>query len=80
MKALASTAQVEALNAGGIDIGIMRPHAVHPALEMSHLTTEALLLAIPGDEAEHWPAAPTLASLHGKPFIMYSPYDARPFN
>ena len=41
---------------------------------------EALMLAIPEREADGWPLEPTLASLHGKPFVMYSPYEARPFH
>ena len=79
MKELVSTAQVEALNAGEIDLGLMRPHAFNTELESRVLATEAMLLAIPEREADAWPTAPTLACLHGKPFVMYSPYEARPF-
>jgi len=79
LKELVSTAQVEALNAGEIDIGLMRPHAVNAELESVVLAREALLLAIPADEADQWPREPTLACLHRKPFVMYSPYEARPF-
>jgi len=79
LKELVSTAQVEALNAGEIDIGLMRPHTVNSELESVLMATESLMLAIHENDAHAWPAAPTLQCLHGKPFIMYSPYEARPF-
>jgi DNA-binding transcriptional LysR family regulator len=78
LKEMVSTAQVDALNLGEIDLGLMRPHALNAELESEVLATEALLLAIPDYEADMWPAVPTLADLHGKPFIMYSPHEARP--
>lgn len=79
LKELVSTSQVEALNAGELDLGLMRPHAMNGELESVRIATEALMLAIPESEADRWPAHPTLACLHGRPFVMYSPYDARPF-
>jgi DNA-binding transcriptional LysR family regulator len=48
-------------------------------LESRLIASEALMLAVPENEADHWPLEPTLDSLHGKPFVMYSPYEARPF-
>jgi len=80
LKELVSTEQVEALNSGQIELGLMRPHALNAELESALLATEALMLAIPKDEADKWPLNPTLADLHGKPFVMYSPYEARPFH
>jgi DNA-binding transcriptional LysR family regulator len=79
LKELVSTAQVEALNAGQLDLGLMRPHPLNGELESALLATESLMLAIPRREAAQWPESPTLACLHGKPFVMYSPYEARPF-
>jgi DNA-binding transcriptional LysR family regulator len=79
LKELVSTAQVDALDAGQLDIGLLRPHGLHGELESVVLATEGLMLAIPEREAEQWPLAPTLACLHRKPFVMYSPYEARPF-
>jgi DNA-binding transcriptional LysR family regulator len=79
LKELVSTAQVEALNAGEIDLGLMRPHTINSELESILMVTESLMLAIQESDANLWPAAPTLACLHGKPFVMYSPYEARPF-
>jgi DNA-binding transcriptional LysR family regulator len=68
------------LNAGQLDLGLMRPHPINAELTSVLLATEPLMLAIPEGEAAAWPEQPTLASLHGKPFIMYSPYEARPFH
>src|SRR5471032_1571739 len=80
LKELVSTAQVEALNSGELDLGLMRPHALNAELETTPLATESLMLAIHEDDAGNWPLEPTLQSLHGKPFVMYSPFDARPFH
>ncbi|MCC2974788.1 LysR substrate-binding domain-containing protein [Massilia sp. IC2-476] len=79
LKELVSTTQVEALNAGEIDLGLLRPHPMNAELESRLIATESLMLAIPESEADAWPLEPALESLHGKPFIMYSPYEARPF-
>lgn len=79
LKELVSTAQVEALNAGEIDLGLMRPHTINSELESILMVTESLMLAIQESDAHLWPEDPTLACFHGKPFVMYSPYEARPF-
>lgn len=79
LKELVSTNQVEMLNSGELDLGVMRPHAVNSELESVPLATESLMLAIHEREADQWPLHPTMECLHGKPFVMYSPFEARPF-
>jgi DNA-binding transcriptional LysR family regulator len=79
LKELVTTSQLEALDAGQLDLGLMRPHAGHGELETVQLATESLMLAIPEREASQWPQRPTLKCLNGKPFLMYSPYEARYF-
>ncbi|VXC03063.1 LysR family transcriptional regulator [Massilia sp. 9I] len=79
LKELVSTAQVEALNAGELDLGLLRPHPMNGELESRLIARESLMLAIPESEADQWPLVPNLGSLHGRPFVMYSPYEARPF-
>jgi DNA-binding transcriptional LysR family regulator len=79
LKELVSTVQVEALNAGELDLGLMRPHPVSGDLDSQLIATEGLMLAVHESDAERWPLEPTLADLHGRPFVMYSPYEARPF-
>jgi DNA-binding transcriptional LysR family regulator len=79
LKELVSTVQVEALHAGELDLGLMRPHPVSGDLDSQLIATEALMLAIHERDADQWPLEPTLADLHRRPFVMYSPYEARPF-
>jgi len=79
LKEMVTSEQLEALDAGQLDVGLMRPHAPHGGLETVLLGREALMLAIPQPEEKEWPRQPTLASLHGKPYIAYSPYEANYF-
>jgi DNA-binding transcriptional LysR family regulator len=79
LKELVTDAQLEALGSGCLDLGLMRPHAEHGEMETVSLASEALLLAVPERDARLWPAKPTFACLHQKPFLMYSPYEARYF-
>lgn len=79
LKELVSTSQVEALNSGELDLGLLRPHPMNDELESRLIASEALMVAVPEGEADAWPLEPTLACLHGKPFVMYSPHEARPF-
>lgn len=76
LKELVTREQLEALDAGQLDIGLMRPHAAHGKLKYESLAREGLTLAIPEQEAKAWPKQPTLACLQHKPFLMYSPYEA----
>ena len=80
LKEMVSTDQVAALNAGELDLGLMRPHVLNSELESVLLVTESLMLTVRERDADSWPLAPTLKSLHGRPFIMYSPSEARPFH
>ena len=79
LKELVTTAQLEGLDSGQIDIGLMRPHIRHGELESVRLAPEPLMLAIPVRDAPHWPERPTLGCLHGKRFMMYAPYEASYF-
>ena len=79
LKEMVTSEQLEALDAGHLDVGLMRPHPPHGGLETVSLAREALMLAIPDKQARSWPREPTLASLHHKPFLAYSPYEASYF-
>src|SRR6516165_2039214 len=59
LKEMVTSEQLEALDAGHLDVGLM--------------------LAIPEKQARSWPREPTLACLHHKPFLAYSPYEASYF-
>jgi DNA-binding transcriptional LysR family regulator len=76
LKEMVTSEQLEALDSGQLDLGLMRPHPPHGGLETTRLGREALMLAIPQAEAKRWPKEPTLACLQAKRFIMYSPYEA----
>src|SRR5262252_6617356 len=76
LKEMVTSEQLEALDAGQLDVGLMRPHPPHGGLETVSLRREALMLAIPEEQARSWPKEPTLACLHQKPFLAYSPYEA----
>lgn len=80
LKELVTSAQLEMLANGQIDLGLLRPHAGHSELECVLLATDALMLAVPAHEADQWPEKPTLDCLNGKPFVMYSPSEASYFS
>src|SRR5215468_10138230 len=79
LKEMVTSEQLEALDAGHLDVGLMRPHPPHGGLETVSLGREALMLAIPEKQARSWPKEPTLACLHQKPYLAYSPYEASYF-
>jgi DNA-binding transcriptional LysR family regulator len=79
LKEMVTSEQLEALDSGLLDVGLMRPHPPQGGLETVLLGHEALMLAIPAREAKNWPRKPTLSCLHEKPFISYSPYEANYF-
>lgn len=80
LKEMVTSEQLEALDAGQLDVGLMRPHPPQGGLETVLLGREALMLALPRADAKNWPRQPTLACLHGKPFVAYSPYEANYFH
>ncbi len=80
LKELVSRTQLEALAEGQLDLGLLRPHSEHGQLDTIALASERLVLAISAREAAAWPDSPTLADLHAKPFLMYSPYEAHYFH
>ena len=61
LKEMVTSEQLEALDSGQLDVGLMRPHAPHGGLETVLLGREALVLALPQREEKNWPKQPTLA-------------------
>lgn len=76
LKEMVTGAQLEALAAGRLDVGLLRPHSPHGALESAVIGREAMMLAVPRAQSRAWPSPATLACLQGKPLITYSPYEA----
>ncbi|AOJ70380.1 MULTISPECIES: LysR substrate-binding domain-containing protein [Burkholderia] len=80
LKEMVSGAQLEALDARLIDVGLLRPPVEHGELVSIPCVREALVLALPEAVADAWPKRPALRDCEGKPFLMYSPYEARYFH
>lgn len=80
LKEMVTGEQLKALEAGEVDVGLLRPHAIHGALDTLSLGREALMLAVPRADSRKWPQRPTVASLRGKRLIGYSPYEAGYFH
>jgi len=80
LKEMVSSTQLEALAAGQLDFALLRPHAEHGELETIELLREGLVLAIPEPDASSWPERPVPEDLNGRPFLQYSPFEARYFH
>ncbi len=80
LKEMVSGAQLEALDARQIDVGLLRPPVEHGELIAEPCSQEALVLAVPEATAADWPQRPTLRDCEGRPLLMYSPYEARYFH
>ncbi|GAB3630517.1 LysR family transcriptional regulator [Pandoraea terrae] len=80
LKEMVSGAQLEALDARQIDLGLLRPPVEHGELTVLPCSQESLVLALPEAMATDWPDTPTLAAFDRQPFLMYSPYEARYFH
>lgn len=80
LKEMVSNRQLDALDAGELDFALLRPHAVHTELDTIELLREGLVLAIPEAEASSWREQPLPTDLHNKPFLQYSPFEARYFH
>jgi DNA-binding transcriptional LysR family regulator len=80
LKEMVTRQQLEAIEAGQLDVGLMRPHGEQGGLATVLVGREALLLAIAERDAGRWPKEPTLACLHLRPFVTYAPYEAHYFH
>jgi DNA-binding transcriptional LysR family regulator len=79
LRELVTADQAEAIAAGDIDLGFLRPPVTRSGLESRVVQSERMLLAVPaGDQlALSWPADVT--ALDGRPLVMYSPVESRYF-
>ncbi len=81
LREMVTSAQVEELLAGGIDLGMIRPPVTGSDIVTMPLWREPLLAALPKSH----PLArrkknPDVRDFDGEPFIMYSPSEARYFH
>lgn len=80
LKEMVSGAQIEALGAGEIDAGLLRPPIPMTGMDSFRVAAEPLMAAVPA--AHPLAAAQRIApgDLAGQSFIMYDPYEARYFH
>lgn len=80
LKEMVSVGQFAALEAGTIDLGIVRPLATLSELDFQLIAREPLVLALPDGHALAAREHVVLADLHRQPFIMYSPDEGKYFH
>ena len=81
LREMVTSAQLEGLMNGELDLGMARPPAKRPGLVSRPLLHEQLIAALPvGHSLADLGRQLTLADLDGEDVIMYSPVQARYFN
>ncbi|MGV9713122.1 LysR substrate-binding domain-containing protein [Gordonia sp. NPDC003424] len=80
LREMVTTAQIDALAGGDLDLGIVRPPVSRPGILGRPLHHERLVAALPADhelaDADHL----AIEDFDGRAVVMYSPVDARYFN
>ncbi len=79
LREMVSQAQLEALLAGRIDLALVRPPVVQPALQWRALRRERLLAVLPQGHPYAERSTIALGALDAVDFVMYSPDEARYF-
>ena len=79
LREMVSHAQIDAMQSGEIDIGLLRPPVIQPGLNWKLLRKEPLVVAVPVSHrfAEH--PSLSIGDLDGVDFVMYTPDEARYF-
>ncbi|RZQ60268.1 LysR substrate-binding domain-containing protein [Amycolatopsis suaedae] len=80
LREMVSGAQAEALLAGELDLGLVRPPVTGSDVVTAPLLREPLLAAMPADDPLAASATVPVADFDGRPFIMYSPVESRYFH
>ena len=80
LREMVTSGQVEAIAAGDIDLGFVRPPVTRAGLASRVVHAERLLLAAPADDPFAQRGQPAdIAELDGPPLVMYSPVESRYF-
>jgi DNA-binding transcriptional LysR family regulator len=80
LRELVTADQLEAIAAGDIDLGFVRPPVTRAGLVSRIVQSERLLLAAPDDSSFASRGRPAdVAELDGCPLVMYSPVESRYF-
>ncbi|GAA1091281.1 LysR substrate-binding domain-containing protein [Nocardiopsis composta] len=80
LREMVTGAQVEALLAGRIDLGMVRPPVSGGDIATCPLAREDLVAAVPDGHPLASRERIDAADFHGRPFVMYSPWEARYFH
>jgi DNA-binding transcriptional LysR family regulator len=80
LKEMVTAEQMEALAAGGLDLGFVRHPFDRRQVDSVCILREPLLLAAPHHHALADRPDPAIADLDGQPFVMWSPIEARYFH
>ena len=79
LRELVTADQVEAIAAGDLDLGFLRPPVTRAGLESRVVQSEHLLLAVPAGNPLALGGPADVAALDGHPLVMYSPVESRYF-
>ena len=79
LRELVTADQIEAIAAGDIDLGFLRPPVTRSGLESRVVQSERLLLAAPAGDPIALTQPADLAALDGRALVMYSPVESRYF-
>jgi DNA-binding transcriptional LysR family regulator len=80
LRELVTAGQVEAIAAGDIDLGFVRPPVTRAGLLSRVVQSERLLVAVHADDPIARRGRPAdVAELDGRPLVMYSPVESRYF-
>ncbi len=81
LREMVTSAQLDALHSGAIDLGLIRPPGTGADIVTRHLSAESMLAALPTSHALAGRAAdPALADFDGEQFIGYAPTEAGYFH
>jgi DNA-binding transcriptional LysR family regulator len=79
LRELVTADQLEAIGAGDIDLGFVRPPVTRAGLAARTVQSERLFLAVPADDPLAETAVADISVLDGRPLVMYSPVESRYF-
>lgn len=80
LKEMVTLEQIEALDAGRLDIALLRPHTANTDFETRRVVRETLVAALPQTHALARGRLPSLQDFDHAPFLTYSPVEARYFH
>lgn len=80
LREMVTALQVEALEQGQIDLGLMRPSRRGETLEHRCVASESLMAAIPADHPLAASRSLHLTDFHDQSMVMYAPDEARYFH